>query len=90
MKKSAPNTFCAFALLYILAHGAFASTAGDSPDATSRGFLITDGTNLASIVTDPADYPVVMLAANLFANDVQRVTGRRPHVLTKKPPVTPK
>ncbi len=31
----------------------------------------------AAIVIDPVDYPVVQLAANLFADDVQRVTGHR-------------
>jgi Glycosyl hydrolase family 115/Gylcosyl hydrolase family 115 C-terminal domain len=34
----------------------------------------------AVIIVDSGDYPVVQLAANLFADDVQRVTGHRPAV----------
>ncbi len=40
----------------------------------------------AAIVIDPFDYPVVQLAANLFADDVQRVTGRR-LAITNQPTV---
>jgi hypothetical protein len=32
----------------------------------------------ACIAVDPSDYPVVKLAADLFASDVQRLTGQRP------------
>jgi Glycosyl hydrolase family 115/Gylcosyl hydrolase family 115 C-terminal domain len=35
------------------------------------------GENAATIVVDTSDYAVVQLAANFFADDVRRVTGRR-------------
>ena len=34
----------------------------------------------ADIYTDPRDYHVVSITANMFADDVERVTGKRPHV----------
>ena len=34
----------------------------------------------ADIYTDPRDYHVVGITANMFADDVERVTGKRPHV----------
>jgi hypothetical protein len=39
--------------------------------------LVADG-RAAAVVTDPADYRVVQIAAELFAGDVERVTGVRP------------
>ncbi len=41
---------------------------------------IAGGKGDARVVFDAGDYPVVQLAAGLFADDVQRVTGRRPTV----------
>jgi len=41
---------------------------------------IVRGNNTAMIVIDEKDYPVVQLAANFFADDVQRVSGHRPQV----------
>lgn len=38
------------------------------------------GANDSTILLDTNDYPVVQLAANLFADDVRRVTGGRPPV----------
>ena len=38
--------------------------------------IVSDSSE-AKVVLDVKDYPVVQLAANLFAEDVQRVTGRR-------------
>ena len=34
----------------------------------------------ADIYTDSKDYHVVGITANMFADDVERVTGKRPHV----------
>lgn len=34
----------------------------------------------ADIYTDSKDYHVVSITANMFADDVERVTGKRPHV----------
>ena len=42
----------------------------------------------AVVVLDAQDYPVVQLAANLFADDVQRVTGRR-LIVTNTPAGSP-
>ena len=48
----------------------------DSPDA----FPLVDPHGAATIVVDAQDYPVVTLAAGLFADDIGRVTGHRPTV----------
>lgn len=42
------------------------------------GFSIADNGRAAPVLIDASDYPVVTLTANLFADDVQRVTGTRP------------
>jgi hypothetical protein len=47
------------------------------------GVVIADGKKTASILVDPNDYAVVKLAAGLFADDVQKVTGQRPLVIQK-------
>jgi hypothetical protein len=44
------------------------------------GIAVAGGKNEASVVVDSQDYPVVQLAAQFFADDIQRVTGRRPGV----------
>lgn len=41
---------------------------------------IVGGNNNAVIIVDAKDYPVVQLAANFFADDVERVSGSRPTV----------
>ena len=78
-----PKTLSAFcAALVFLATTAHAqSTPGiavltkRSKDAAS--ITIVGDQSEAKVVVDPQDYPVVQLAANLFADDVQRVTGHR-------------
>ncbi|HEX9048190.1 MAG TPA: glycosyl hydrolase 115 family protein [Verrucomicrobiae bacterium] len=47
-------------------------------------FLIVANEKQATVIVDPADYPVVQLAANFFAEDVARVTGH-PLVVTNTP-----
>lgn len=47
------------------------------PSAEADGVTMVGGKGDAVVVADAQDYPVVQLAANLFADDVQRVTGRR-------------
>ena len=44
------------------------------------GVALVQASGAADVVIDPADYPVVRLAANLLADDVARVTGQRPAV----------
>ena len=51
-------------------------TAGNEP----RAVIIVQGGKAAKIAVDPNDYPVVGVAAGLFADDVQRVTGARPAI----------
>jgi hypothetical protein len=45
--------------------------------------MLAGNGGVAAIAVDAGDYPVVTLAANLFADDVKRVTGRRPAVTGK-------
>jgi len=67
----------------LLANLTFAAPTLQLVNGSSAGshslVLATPGTATA-IVVDPKDYPVVALAANLVADDVNRVTGRRPVV----------
>ena len=46
----------------------------------TRDFLICDKYTLVTIICDTADYPTVRLSARLLADDIERVTGRRPAV----------
>jgi hypothetical protein len=48
-----------------------------APSHDADCVTITDEKISASIVVDSNDFPVVQLAANFFADDVQRVSGRR-------------
>ncbi len=50
------------------------------PPRQAASFDLVQAGGTADLVVDPADYPVVKLAANLLADDVARVTGRRPAV----------
>lgn len=51
----------------------------DSP--VSGGFPLAWGNGgVASVFTDPDDYKVVGITAGMLADDVERVTGSRPHV----------
>lgn len=44
---------------------------------------LVDAQQTATIVVDDSDFPVVKLAAGLFADDVERVTHRRPPISSK-------
>ncbi len=57
------------------------------PSNDADGITLAGGSKNAAIVWDTNDYPVVQLAANFFADDVQRVSGYRPTVTNA--PVAP-
>lgn len=48
-----------------------------APSDGADSITLAGGKNDAIVVVDAQDYPVVQLAANLFADDVQRVSGHR-------------
>jgi len=54
-----------------------------APDA----FTLASSKGVASIYLDANDFPVVQLAAEAFAGDVQDVTGSKPTVLSSAPSV---
>jgi len=49
----------------------------------ARAFVLAARNRVAPIVVDAKDYPVVELSAGFVADDVERVTGRRPAVVEK-------
>ena len=49
----------------------------------SRSMVLVNEFGTVAIAVDSNDYPVVTLAANFFADDVKRVTGKRPEVTDK-------
>ncbi len=58
-------------------------SAGDQPvslldQAAGGAFELVAGDKAASILTDPADFKVVSIAARCLADDIERVTGRKP------------
>ena len=55
-------------------------TVSDAPANDAESVTIVGGQGTARIAVDAADYDVVALTANLFADDVMRVTGKRPEV----------
>src|SRR5436305_44467 len=59
-----------------------------SPAHDTACVVIAGGNGMAAIAVDENDYPVVKLAANLFADDVKRATGQRP-VVGDKPAAAP-
>jgi hypothetical protein len=46
--------------------------------AADGAFPLVSGATAARIVTDPADFKVVSIAAQCLAEDIERVTGRKP------------
>ena len=48
-----------------------------------QSVVLADSGGTTAIIVDSKDAPVVTLAANLFADDVARVTGKRPTVTDK-------
>lgn len=50
-----------------------------APNDVGR-FSVADSQRATPVLIDAKDYPVVTLSANLFADDVRRITGTRPSV----------
>jgi hypothetical protein len=78
----------AFALFAaaLLAKPAFAAPAQEvvtSTNGNRHSLVLVSRSVTAVIAVDPKDYPVVSLAANLLADDVNRVAGQRPVVSDK-------
>ena len=82
-RQSIAKLIAGIALL--MSRSPFAAAASDgqiltAPSHETDCVTIADGKSAAMIVVDANDYPVVQLAANFFADDIQRVTGHRPTV----------
>jgi hypothetical protein len=78
--------YAAYALLLIpmAATAAAAPQLGVAAPGDPSAFVLADRSRLTPIAIDQNDFEVVKLAAGLLADDVQRVTGRRP-AITEKP-----
>jgi hypothetical protein len=50
-------------------------------EAAEKPFAIVDGEIQANILCDPNDFTVVQKAADMLAQDIKRVTGKRPAIL---------
>lgn len=80
MKKKKLNLILVCILINIT--GTFAQVKVSNQQTSANDFpLIAKGIN-TSIHIDPADYEVVKIASGLFAEDVQRVTGKNRKVIT--------
>ncbi|HEX7009499.1 MAG TPA: glycosyl hydrolase 115 family protein, partial [Phycisphaeraceae bacterium] len=71
-------------LILVVSHAAVA-LAADAPgfvaEAAGEGdFVLADGEALADVYVDAGDHAVARIAAGLLADDVERVTGRKPAV----------
>ncbi len=71
-------------IVFSLSFKASALEIVSSSAAGANDLTLVQGKIAAAVVVDSNDYPVVKLAAGLFADDVQRVTGLRP-AITEKP-----
>jgi hypothetical protein len=60
-----------------------ADTAWVSGTYQNGDFKLAEGSQLAPVFVAPGDYECVRLATRLFAEDVERVTGRKPAVVTQ-------
>jgi hypothetical protein len=84
----APRARCRRLLQYVAGLGLALWSVSFVAMAADQVSILTDPATSADCVTlvsttllvDPQDYPVVQVAANLFADDVRRVTGKRPEV----------
>jgi hypothetical protein len=83
MKYTPKPILCFVSLLLKFACAALAFDIVTSPGDNAHSVIISGDKQSAAVVVDSADYPVVKLAADLFAEDVNRVTGQRPTVTTK-------
>lgn len=70
-------------MLTLAVRVAFGVEISGSAPGESGWFPLSGPPGAAPMVVDPKDYPVVRLAAGLFADDVKRVTGRRPEIIDK-------
>ena len=70
----------ALALILLLTAGARAATLTVSTAAAPEAFPLVTPDSTAQLVIDPGDAKVVEIAAGLFADDVERVTGRKPAI----------
>jgi Glycosyl hydrolase family 115/Gylcosyl hydrolase family 115 C-terminal domain/S-layer like family, C-terminal region len=73
-------------IILLLATFARASELSISESPTANSFPIVTPL-LPTIYTDTHDAKVVQIAANLFSEDIQRVTGRKP-IVSQVPPVS--
>lgn len=64
------------AALFVLSSHVFAWETLSTARSAADTVILTGSGKDAVIAVDPQDYPVVKLAANFFAEDVKRVTGR--------------
>ena len=71
---------CAALFLSGVSIPAFAFEVENLPAKDARVVAICDGQSAAAIALDSHDFPAVKLATELFAADVQRVTGQRPTI----------
>jgi hypothetical protein len=80
MNRFQKTAFPCLTFAFVIMQHALGLKVTESGTAAPDGFSLLYEQKPAAIVADPADYPVVGLAAGLFADDVQRVTGVRPTV----------
>lgn len=67
-------------LLPVFSHGQIKIT--DKIKSKSRHFTITDKSSTATILYDASDSPLVKRSAALLADDIEKVSGKRPDVQT--------
>jgi hypothetical protein len=68
-------------LVFGLTHLASASPRIDvTSSADSHAFILADGKTAANVAIDRNDFPLIEVAAGMFADDVQRVVGIRPAI----------
>jgi len=80
MKKLVSNIFVTLGLLspFLVPVHLFANvTALNSASSATDVVNLAGSKTATALIVDSGDYPVVHLAANMFADDVQRVTGHR-------------
>lgn len=92
MKKYLPQTLL-LALSVVVLSATLAAAApilevGASASNAPQTVTLAGDPSAAVIAVDEKDYPVVTLAAGLFADDIKRVTGKRP-AITGKPTGAP-
>ena len=58
---------------------------GAAPGDPCLGISVVAAAGAADLAVDPRDYPVVQVAAKLFADDVCAVTGQRPMICADRP-----